>query len=235
MYWKKVLNVLIVASTLAGKAQEASFDASGELTQIQALLISEADMDSVISNVLKSSYALKMYGTEVAAADEEVKMERRSWMRSLTVGVNMFGYNVLPSAENRPSTTQLSVLSNASMTLLINPFDLMGQKNRMKAARYRVARQEYIMENARRDIAIIVTQKFLDYQAALEAYILNENNLMISEELKHVADKSFKRGAISNAEYNQILSSVMQNRMNLLQSENAVLKLKFELERLMNN
>ena len=192
-------------------------------------------MDTIVDKVLKSSYKLRMANIEVASLQEEQKIESRSWMRSLTVGVNMFGYNVTPSTLEDASTTQLSVLSNASMTLLINPFELIGQKNRMKRAKYRVAKQEMLLQDSRREIKVFIIKKFLDYQAALEAYILNENNLMISSELKYVADQDFKRGSISNAEYNQILSGVMQNRMNLLEAENIVMKLKFELEILMQD
>ncbi len=240
MYWKKklyfilfVLALLLLKTTV--KAQENKFDASKELTQVQALLISEAEMDTLVDKVLKSSYKLKMSEAAIASLQEEKKIESRSWMRSLTVGVNMFGYNVTPSTLEESSTTQLSVLSNASVTLLISPFELIGQKNRIKRAQYRVARQEMVLENTRREIKIYVTNKFLDYQAALEAYILNENNLMISNELKHVADQDFKRGVISNSEYNLILAGVMQNRMNLLETENRVMKLKFELEILMKD
>ena len=228
-----IVCALVVSENL--RAQEASFNASEELLQVQALLISEAEMDTIVDKVLKSSYRLKMEDAEIASLNEEKKIESRSWMRSLTVGVNMFGYNVTPSSLEESSTTQLSVLSNASVTLLINPFELIGQKNRIKRAQYRVTRQQMVREDSRRDIKILVVKKFLDYQAALEAYILNENNLMISNELKHVADEDFKRGSISNTEYNQILSGVMQNRMNLLEAENTVMKLKFELEILMKD
>ncbi|MEM6523408.1 MAG: TolC family protein [Bacteroidota bacterium] len=239
MYWKSLLKkiVIICGLTLSAelKGQEAGFNASAELLQVQALLISETEMDTLVDKVLKSSYRLKMSEAEIASLNEEKKIESRSWMRSLTVGVNMFGYNVTPSSLEETSTTQLSVLSNASMTLLISPFELIGQKNRIKRAQYRVNQREMAMEDTRREIKIFIIKKFLDYQAALEAYILNENNLMISDELKHVADQDFKRGVISNAEYNQILGGVMQNRLNLLEAENTVMKLKFELEILTKN
>jgi len=239
MNWKSSLKyLLILFSCLDAKlleAQESSFNALEELVQIQALLISEAEMDTIVDKVLKSSYSLKMSDAEIASLNEEKKIESRGWMRSLTVGVNMFGYNVTPSTLEENSTTQLSVLSNASVTLLISPFELIGQKNRIKRAQYRVNKQEMVRQNSRREIKIFIIKKFLDYQAALEAYILNENNLMISSELKHVADQDFKRGTITNTEYNQILSGVMQNRMNLLEAENTVMKLKFELEILMND
>jgi len=239
MYWKKRLKVFVICFGILLsadlKGQEPSFNASEELLQVQALLISEAEMDTIVSKVLKSSYRLKMADAEIASLNEERKIESRSWMRSLTVGINMFGYNVTPSTREETSSTQLSVLSNASVTLLISPFEMIGQKNRIKRAQYRVAKQEMILQDSQREIKIFIIKKFLNYQAALEAYILNENNLMISSELKHVADQDFKRGAISNSEYNQILTGVMQNRMNLLEAENTVMKLKFELEILMKD
>ena len=237
MYWKNTLKAVVILISVVFsadiKGQETHFNASEELLQIQALLLSEAEMDTIVDLVLSASYRLKMADAEIASLNEEKKIESRSWMRSLTVGVNMFGYNVTPSTVEATSTTQLSVLSNASVTLLISPFELIGQKNRIKRAQYRVTKQELVMQDARREIKILIIKKFLNYQAALEAYILNENNLMISNELKHVADEDFKRGTISNTEYNQILAGVMQNRMNLLEAENTVMKLKFELEILM--
>lgn len=227
------LCTLLLSNTLNG--QEASFDASKELQEIQALLISESEMDTIVSKVLKSSYQLKRTEEQIAGFEQEKKIAGKNWMRSFTVGVNMFGYNVVPSSLDNTNTTQFSVLSNASVTLLISPYDLFTQKNRNKRAQYRINEQEMLYEDIRRNAKIYIINKFLDYQAALEAYILNENNLMISNELKHVADQEFKRGTISNAEYNQILAGVMRNRMDLLGSENAVMKLKFEIEILMKD
>lgn len=224
---------LLLSNTLNG--QEASFDASEELKEIQALLISESEMDTIVSKVLKSSYQLKRTEEQISGFEQEKKIAGKNWMRSFTVGVNMFGYNVVPSSIENTNTTQFSVLSNASVTLLISPYDLFTQKNRNKRAQYRINEQEMLYEDIRRNAKIYIIKKFLDYQAALEAYILNENNLMISNELKHVADQEFKRGTISNAEYNQILGGVMRNRMDLLGSENAVMKLKFEIEILMKD
>ncbi|NQZ78832.1 MAG: TolC family protein [Ekhidna sp.] len=239
MYLKKIIKFSVILYVLTvfseAKGQESNFNAPEELMQVQALLLSEAEMDTIVDKVLRSSYRIKMSDAEIASLREESKIIKRNWMRSLSVGVNLFGYNVTPANLNEGSTTQLSVLSNASVTLLLNPFELIGQRNRTQKALYQVTKQEMVMNDSRREIKIMVVKKFLDYQAALEAYILNENNLMISNELKHVADEDFKRGMISNAEYNQILAGVMQNRLNLLGAENAVMKLKFELELLMKD
>ena len=239
MYLKKIIKFSVILYVLTvfseAKGQESNFNAPEELMQVQALLLSEAEMDTIVDKVLRSSYRNKMSDAEIASLREESKIIKRNWMRSLSVGVNLFGYNVTPANLNEGSTTQLSVLSNASVPLLLNPFELIGQRNRTQKALYQVTKQEMVMNDSRREIKIMVVKKFLDYQAALEAYILNENNLMISNELKHVADEDFKRGMISNAEYNQILAGVMQNRLNLLGAENAVMKLKFELELLMKD
>jgi len=239
MYRKQILNALIMFCALTTGAQESSsefiFDASYELRQVQALLLSESDMDSVVNKVLASSYILKMSEAEISSLVEEAKMEKRSWMRSFTVGVNMFGYNVTPSSLEGTSTTQVSVLSNAAMTLLISPYDLIGQKNRIRRAKHRVNMHEMSMQDKRREIKISIIKLFLDYQAALESYIINENNLMISEELKHVADEEFKRGTTSNADYNKVLAGVMQSRLSLLEAENSAMKLKFQIELLMRD
>ena len=239
MYQNNGLNILALTCALLFcynlNGQEAMFDASEELLEIQALLISESEMDTIVSKVLRSSYQLKRAEEQIASLNEGRKLESKSWMRSFTVGVNMFGYNVIPSSVDNSSTTQFSVLSNASVTLLINPYDLFGQKNRNKRVQYQVNEQQMVWEDIRRETKIFMIKKFLDYQAALEAYILNENNLMISNELKHVADQEFKRGIISNAEYNQILGRVMETRMDLLETENIVMKLKFEIEILMKD
>lgn len=239
MYWNKGIKTLILTCTLLFahhlKGQEAMFNATEELMEIQALLISESEMDTIVNKVLQSSYQLKRTEEQIAGLKEAKKLDSRTWMRSFTVGVNMFGYNVIPSTVDNSSTTQFSVLSNASVTLLINPYDIFGQKNRTRMAQHRVNEQQMLKEDIRRETKIFIVQKFLDYQAALESYILNENNLMISNELKHVADQEFKRGIISNADYNQILGRVMENRKDLLEAENIVMKLKYQIEILMED
>ena len=232
-----LIGVAMVIWTWPAMGQETTpdFDASQELQQLQRLLLSETNMDSIVSKVVENSYALKMTAAEVESLREEVKMEGKSWMRSFAVGVNLFGYNVTPSQANEANATQLSLLSNASVTLLISPYDIIGQKNRIKRARHRVAMQEMSLMDKRREVKIYIINKFLQYQEALEAYIINENNLLISEELKHVADEQFKKGIISNAAYNEILGGLMQNRLGMLKAESLAMKLKFEIELSMND
>ncbi len=237
MNWKLIVIKLNLLASLAAFSQQnaPAFDAEEELLQIQSLLLSSSEMDSVVDKVVKESYALKMSAAEVSSLKEEAKMEHKSWMRSFTVGVNMFGYNVTPSSVESANTTQVSVLSNAAMTLLISPYDLIGQKNRIRRAKHRVAMHEMSLNDKRRQIKIYITNKFLEYQAALESYIISENRLMISEELKHVADESFRRGTMNNIEYNKVLGGVMQTRLGLLQVETQVMKLKYEIEILMHD
>ena len=63
MYRNNGLNILALTCALLFcynlNGQEAMFDASEELLEIQALLISESEMDTIVSKVLRSSYQPK--------------------------------------------------------------------------------------------------------------------------------------------------------------------------------
>lgn len=238
MYCKLVIGLILLGYGLSSRAQiseyESEINAPRALEEIKALLLSESDMDSVVKRVIKNSYALKMAEAEYASLKEEVRIEGKSWMKSFTIGLNLFGYNVTPAqTEEVTGTTQVSVLSNAAVTLLISPYDLIGQKNRTKRARHRANMQEMSLYDKTRQVKIYIINKFLNYQAALESYILTENSMMLAEELKAIAEENFKRGSITTQEYNNALSGLMQSRMSLLEVENAVLKTKLEIEVLM--
>ena len=238
MYCKLIIVLTILSCSISSRAQisgyESEIDAPRELEEIRALLLSESDMDSVVKKVIKNSYALKMAEAEYFSLKEEVKIEGKSWMKSFTIGLNLFGYSVTPTqTEEIRGTTQVSVLSNAAVTLLISPYDLIGQKNRTKRARHRANMQEMSLYDKTRQVKIYITNKFLNYQAALESYILLENSMMLAEELKAIAEENFKKGSITTQEYNNALSGLMQSRMNLLEVENAVVKAKLEIEVLM--
>ncbi len=204
-----------------------------ELERVKALLLSESKLDSMVEKVLKASYQIRLGEAMVSQSQYALKQENKNWMRSLNFGVNLFGYSITPTSQDIGSTAQVSMLSNASLTLLINPYEILSQGNRSKKAQEEVRIKELTLEDNRRQIKIYAIGKFLEYHEALESYIIYENQLMISEESKHIADEHFKQGRISNNEYNLVLQGVMKSKQDLLKAEGRVLKLKYEIELLM--
>jgi len=204
------------------------------LDQIRKFLLSETSLDSITDKVLKNSHQLNLSYARVAQAEENSRIESKSWMRSFTVGINLFGYSVVPATLDQESQAiQTSSLSNASVTLLLSPFDILTRHNRIKVARQEIEAQRRSMLDLRRQTKLFVTMKFLEYQEALETYVIQENNFMIAEEAKHIADVQFKQGRIDNEGYNKAVAGVLKYRADLLKAEGKVLKLKYELEILM--
>lgn len=209
-------------------------DPKAELMQIKTMLLSESNLDSIVERVINKSYDLMSSKSKIAAVDEEVKLEKKSWMRSFTLGVNLLGYNLTPAQAEQGSVTQLSMMSNAQATLLISPYDLLSRRNRIERARHMRSMYVHDLDNKRRELKIFIVKKFLSYQEALETFIICENNLMISEEIKQLADDRFRQARISTEEYNLAISSVMKYRTDLLKAESAAMKYKYELEILMS-
>lgn len=204
--------------------------AEASLEQIKTLLLKESNIDSIVDKVVASSNLLAQTEAKIIQSEEQVKMEGKSWMRSLTVGVNLLGYNVNQIQGTDATSIQMSALSNANLTLFINPYEIFSRKNRIKFANQEVEKQRQVYFNQRREIKIYITRKFIEYQAALESYILSENDLLIADEAKHLSDELFKQGRISNQEYNMALGAVNKRKQELLKAESLATRLKMEIE-----
>lgn len=208
-----------------------AFDVQAEVNRISRFILSESRLDSIVNKALANSYEIKMAETLVDQDLEQLKISQKNWSNALTVGVNLFGYNITPSSVDPSATlTEVAVLNNAAVTLLISPYNLLTMNNRTKTVKKRLEMDYHALENTRRKVKMAITNKFLDYQKSLEAYILAENSVMLADEVKHLSDEFFKQGRLSPQEYNEVLQTVSANQRALLDAETTVMKYKLELE-----
>lgn len=222
-----ILSLLITA----GVQDSSSLNPQQELETIQALLLDVTNIDSIVEKALANSYTLQLDEARVKQQQYSIKQERNSWSRSFRFGVNFFNISTVPSAnDGNVSVTQASVLSNIGLTLGVNPEDFINRKSRIRVAEQELEVRKLDLHRDRRDIESFVIGKFLEYQQALEVFIIRENNLMISEENKLVADEQFRQGRISTLEYNKLLGDLMLKQEALVRAETIVMKLKKEIE-----
>ena len=226
------MKILILSLLLSTSQQDSSFiNAQQELAGIKALLLDINHIDTIIEKALANSYTLKLDEARIKQQHHAIKQERKSWSRSFRFGVNFFNISTNPSpADGNVSVTQASVLSNVGLTLGINPEDFINRKSRIRVAEQELEVRSMDFHRDRRQLEAFVIGKFLDYQQALEIFIIRENNLMISEENKLVADEQFRQGRISSQDYNKMLGDLMLKQEALVRAETSVMKLKKEIE-----
>lgn len=226
------MKALLVTLFLSFSAQDSTvLNPTQELAGIKALLLNIHSIDSIVERALAHSYTLKLDRARIRQQQYAIKQERNSWSRSFRFGVNFFNISTTPSpSDGSVSVTQASVLSNIGLTLGINPEDFINRKSRIKVAEQELEVRSMDLRRDRRELEAFVIGKFLEYQQALEIYIVRENNLMISEENKLVADEQFRQGRISTHAYNKMLGDLMLKQEALIRAETAVMKLKREIE-----
>lgn len=222
-----ILSLLITA----GMQDSSSLNPQHELATIQALLLDVTNIDSIVAQALDNSYTLQLNEARVKQQQFAIRQERNSWSKSFRFGVNFFNVSTVPSpSDGNVSVTQASVLSNVGLTLGINPEDFINRKSRIRVAEQELNIRKIDLQRDRRNIESYIIGKFLEYQQALEIFIIRENNLMISEENKLVADEQFRQGRITTQEYNKMLGDLMLKQEALVRAETTVMKLKREIE-----
>lgn len=225
----KILILSILIS--AGMQDSSSLNPQQELESIQALLLDVTNIDSIVAQALDNSYTLQLNEARVKQQQFAIRQERNSWSKSFRFGVNFFNVSTVPSpSDGNVSVTQASILSNVGLTLGVNPEDFINRKSRIRVAEQELNIRKIDLQRDRRNIESYVIGKFLEYQQALEIFIIRENNLMISEENKLVADEQFRQGRITTQEYNKMLGDLMLKQEALIRVETTVMKLKREIE-----
>ena len=226
------MKILILSLFISASLQDSStLDPKHELEAIQALLLDVTNIDSIVEKALENSHTLQLDEARVKQQQYTVKQERNSWSKSFRFGVNFFNISTVPSTvDGNTSVTQASVLSNIGLTLGINPEDFINRKSRIRVAEQELKVRQLDLQRDRRQLESYVVGKFLEYQQALEIFIIRENNMMISEENKIVAEEHFRQGRISSGEYNKVIGDLMLKQEALIRAEIAVVKLKKEIE-----
>ncbi len=222
-----ILSILITT----GIQDTSSLNPQQELENIELLLLDVTNIDSIVEKALTNSYTLQLDEAKIKQQQYTIKQERNGWSRSFRFGVNFFNISTVPSAsDGNASVTQASLLSNVGLTLGLNPEDFINRKNRIRVAEQELKVRQMDMQRDRRALESFIIGKFLEYQQALEIFIIRENNLMISEENKLVADEQFRQGRISTLAYNKMLGDLMLKQEALVRTETTVMKLKREIE-----
>jgi outer membrane protein TolC len=213
------------------ESRAASFDVKAELEMIQKLIINEVNLDSLIERAYANSAQLAQSQTIVDQQEQLLRVEQKSWMRSLQFGVNFFNISTRPSGTVAgAAVTHAPVLSNIGLSLSVNPADIFSRNNRIKVAAQEVEVTKLELEKDKLELKVYITRKFLEYQEALELYILRENSLMIAEENLVMANEKFKQGRMQSATYNVIMEDLMLKKQGLIKAETQVLLRKSELE-----
>ena len=214
-------------------ASANTLNAAEELTKIKSLLLDEVNLDALVEKAYKASGLLEIDRSKITQQENLLIQERKSWMRTFRFGVNFLNVSTVPSTVN-PGTdvTQTSVLSNIGLSISINPEDIFSRRNRINVAEQELMIKKIDRKNDIRDLRIFITNKFLQYQEALEIFIIRENALMIADENLLYANEQFRQGRMKSIDHNQFIGDLMLKKEALITAETQVLKLKNEIETL---
>ena len=84
---------------------QENIDPAQEKKLIESLLTNEAQLDSLVARALQNSYWIQGFEAELAQQHENVLQEKKRWVSSFRMGVNFFSLNTQVNSNNESVTT----------------------------------------------------------------------------------------------------------------------------------
>lgn len=195
-------------------AQEGDFTLSksqieSEILEVSGVLHSEAILDSLVTRVLSNSNLIKAIDQEMVMYDEEIKQNKRSWISSFRLGVNVFSANTTLDANNESYTTY-GLLPNVGLNLSIDPAKLVNRKSYVRQSESKREYSRYIQEDAKTKLKKDILNLYYDYLGLLESVNIRHQAYTTRQQQQEFLDESFRAG---NASYTEAL--IAENQVHL--------------------
>ncbi|PWJ38506.1 TolC family protein [Sediminitomix flava] len=199
---KQILLSLLLFYSLTSSAQEYSLDKIADRTLLDSLVVRAMGQSNEIKNLL----ILR------EQKQEKLKIQRKSWMESFSVGLQFFNFD----NTNADLGPQLGILSNVSGGLSLSIYSIFTRKNRVAIAEKDIL----VTENAIRDSEISVRKdiedKYLAYLQVLEVLKYRQEALDRLEEQEILLKLKFTKGEATYQDVISVTSAINQTQEALI-------------------
>ncbi len=172
-----------------------------ELLMISRVLHNESILDSLIETAVSNSNLLNAFDEDIRYFNEEIKQNKRSWISSLRMGVNVFSANTTTD-NNNESVTTYGVLPSVGINLSLDPGKLINQRSAVKQSISRKDYSEYLKEDRKMILKKDILNLYYDYLGALET--VNTRQLAYNARIQQ---EEYTNGLFSSGEigYSELL------------------------------
>lgn len=232
---KYLLPLFLISIGIGARAQVSTTLYSPEETQLEIynvsnVLTSPEILDSLAIKALDNSNLIKAIDEEVHMYEEEVLQNKRSWLNSFRLGINMFSANTTLDAGRDESITTYGVLPSVGLNLTVNPEVLVNRKSKVRASAHKQKYSEFIRENTKQTIKKDILNLYHDYLSMLETINVRRKGLNGRKQHVEFLESSFRNG---EATYDQILIATNQVHLAeeaLITASISAAKKKMEIE-----
>ncbi len=191
-------------------------------------------VDSLIKMAVDNSYQLKFYEADVAFRQSKTSIEKKSWLKYLTVGGDV-GYGVYDNLSNQQLSgdpTSQTLFSSVQNRYTIGiglkiPFSAIANRNlNIKAAKAEVQKSEALKGLAISDLKKMVYKQYSELVKAYKLMIINSTSVEAYKIQSLRAEKDFKSGVITVADYVR-LQNMLSSEIRQLETQKSTLFLAF--------
>lgn len=206
-----------------------SIDYKVEKQLVEILLQDQAAIDSIVDKMLRHSYSLKSVEAEFHQKYESLSQEKRSWLSTFVIGVNLYSQSTVLDESTNSSVTTSGVLPNLGVSLNISPERIFNLQSNIRIARADVIRAENTLKEQRRALKLFILGKYYEYLEALNVLELRFNSFESQRQQVQQIKLKFERGEAALVDYLMVQNGFTSTEEALLRAKVFVLKLKKEI------
>ncbi|MEQ8469750.1 MAG: TolC family protein [Marinoscillum sp.] len=209
-----ILTLISTVWSLTALSQKETFlltniQTEKEILDVTQVLHSEEILDSIVTRVIVSSNLLKAIDQEIMMYDEEILQNKRSWISSFRLGVNVFSANTSLDQTNE-SVTTYGLLPNVGLNLSIDPEKLVNRKSYMRQSANKREYSRFIKADSRQTLKKDILNHYYDYLSLLETVNIRQLGYETRKQQEEFLNSSFRNG---EASYSELL--IAENQVHL--------------------
>lgn len=177
-------------------------------------------LDSIVKIALKNSPTLKVNDAVIGKAEQQINVDRLTWMNGMIPFVNVTGGNqdLILQTNSGLGQAQSSTLSNGvafGLNLRLPLYEIFGRQARVNASKMELKASKYKKEEAELALRRQIILEYNDVLAFHRLMRLHNDATQASKINLILAEKSFRDGVLDLASYTQIMQIVTTNENNL--------------------
>lgn len=182
-------DVALARAALAGLLSTPDpVDPSDELF----LLSDIGPIEAFVDTALREHPGLKRLATQRGLTNEALRAERGRWLPDVAV----FGTRELHTSDLSLLNPTWAVGVAATLTV----FDGFDRQHRLAAARSQRTRVDYLDARARRDVSMLVEQKYRTLTKTREQFVSLDSSMTLADEIVRVRSRAFDEGFATSLE-----------------------------------
>jgi outer membrane protein TolC len=221
---KNIVLTVCMCIALGAYSQQTTKDTlsvyESEIEYVKRILTDQEVLDSLIVQAIESSNILKSYEAEIHQNSENVKQQKRKWISSFRVGLNLYS-SATTLDENNNSVTTQGILPNTGLTLSIDPEKFVNRRSYIRYAEHEKERAQQRYLDQKKQVEAWIVNQYYQYLNSLESIVIRTGMLDVRRQNYVLIETEFKQGKID-------YSTLMVAQNNVYLAEEALIQVQID-------